>query len=133
MYIIIKGNNSKPTTSKGRSSQGFTPHWNHAMDKNPVWCGTHSDYDRELKKRGLRVYDPEKPIEHKKKPEYKKSQWAIDMVKQISNDTDSKGRYRPSTTFVDELKKKGYGKSSKQVDNAKNIARTKDVSKGGIF
>lgn len=58
---------------------------------------------------------------------YQASKWCRDMVNQIKRDTDSKGNYKPSGSFVNELEKKNKTKQpDKQISNL-------DTKQGGYY
>lgn len=101
MYIIVKGNNSKGSGRGSADYQGFHPHWNHSMAKEPVWIGSRKQYDRELKSRGLIRYDPDFQ-DSPKRESYKGKKETRHIVTAIKQQSDKNG-FNPSGTLKHEL------------------------------
>lgn len=73
-----------------------------------------------------KIFDAdEKAIKAMRKP-YKPSSWGRDMVKQIKRDTDSKGNYKPSGSFLKQLDRRGYLPTKEQI--AKTEQKVKNYS-----
>lgn len=86
---------------RSNSRKSFHPHYNRAIGK---YIHTREDYMKEMKDKNYVPYDP--TVEPKAKP-YSPSPWAHSMANQIKNDTDSRGNYKPSGSFLNELEKAG--------------------------
>lgn len=130
MYIIVKGNNSKGSSKGSSQYQGFTPHWNSAIDKNPIWIGTRQQYDRELKSRGLQVSDPDKEYKPKRS-DYKVTNKTRSVVKAISQQTDAKGNFNPSGSLKKELIKRKVIMKKSELEKIKS--KLPENSKSGGF
>ena len=103
MEIIVK---------KHSNSKRFVPHVNRELGKSYHDKRT---YLADMKKAGVEPYDPKSVAKRSSFP-YVRSEWANEMLRDISN---RKGR-KPGERFIEELKKKGYSQES--YNKAKEMA-----------
>jgi hypothetical protein len=106
----------------GKESKRFYPHYNNAFGK---YISTKGEYLSEMKKGGFVPYTGEATKNTRK--EYKESDWARSMNRHIIHTTDSKGQAHVSSTFRNELAKRGV---LLQNSNTKQEV-SYDTSKGG--
>lgn len=111
MHIIIR-REGKGTS--GRQYQGFHPHYNRALGKQ---INTVKEYDRELKSRGLEMYDPKRPVAPKMK-EHKVSRETRKVVEAIKHQTQ-KGEFKPTGELQKELIKRGVLKKRDELEKIK--------------
>lgn len=77
MHIIIKN-----------GTKHFQPHFNRTMGK---YYGDKTEYLSDMKKRGLEPYNPNN-VQKRERKEYKPSQWAKDIVRQVESTGVVSGR-----------------------------------------
>lgn len=117
MHIWIKKDGTKPTSKGGRTT--FTPHWNHAIDRNPIFISSPQQYDRELKSRGLIRSDEHPDPKPKSKP-YIASKECHELARAIKQQTDSKtGEFRPGGALKEKLIQKKVIRTKKEIADMK--------------
>lgn len=132
MDIIIRKDSTKRLSGSSSQYQNFTPHLNHAIDKRPIWIGTRQQYDRELKSRGLEVFNPDKPEAKPKLKEHKVSRETRKVVEAIKNQTDRQGNFNPSGSLQKELIKRKTIRKHLEINKLKESMPTSHNGDGGF-